>query len=71
MTPGLRGKLAIAVVVVLAVLCYVIIATNAHRAVGGGIYEVAAADISYLDLTDAMPLATHTELSHLASQLLR
>ncbi len=64
MTPGLRGKIAIAVAVVLALLCY---ATIAYRAVGGGIYEVAAAHTTYLDLIDATPAATQSELSRLAS----
>lgn len=55
MTPGLRGKLAIAIAVVLAVLCYITITTNAYRAVGGGIYEVAAGDLSAFEHISSAP----------------
>ncbi len=53
MKPGTHGKLLLGVIMALALSCYVAITTNASKAVGAGIYEMEASNLSYADLVES------------------
>lgn len=68
MQTGTYGKLLLGAIMVLALSSYVAISANASKAVGGGIYEVAAANLSYADLMAPGHVKGANEMKRLMSR---
>jgi hypothetical protein len=68
MKSSTRARLILAGIMVLALLSYLTIAANASKAVGGGMYEVAASRLDYADLAAFDPDAAQAEMARLAAQ---
>ena len=68
MKPSIRGKLLLGAIVALALSSYVAITANASKAVGAGIYEVEASELSYADLVAVGPTHGGHELQRLVTR---
>ena len=66
MKPSIRGKLLLGAIMALALSSYVAITANASKAVGAGIYEVAASNLSYAELVGTGHVKGANEMKRLA-----
>ena len=53
--PGMGGRLVLGAIMVLAILSYLTLTTNAPKAAGGGIYELELAKLPYAGWLDTEP----------------
>ena len=66
MKPSTQGKLLLAVIMALALLCYVAITAQTSKARDAGIYEVTAGDVSYSNFGAPAHVRGSNEMKRLA-----
>lgn len=66
MKPSTQGKLLLAAIMALALVCYVAITAHSSKSNGAGIYEVVANDISYANFGAPRHVRGSNEMKRLA-----